>query len=90
VIIFNREGPDACSDRLNIGVEGGTPALFIGCDTGFGFFNVAYNEDACRAGDGTTSSSRRPSASLPSASWSCRQGPLPRSSNIGSDGLKRS
>jgi hypothetical protein len=53
VIIFNREGPDACSDLLRMLVQGTIPALFVGRDTGFGFFDVPYDEEACRAGDGT-------------------------------------
>lgn len=53
VIVFNREGSDACSDLLNMSVEGGIPALFVGRDVGFDFLNIAYDEDACRAGDGT-------------------------------------
>jgi hypothetical protein len=53
VIIFNREGSTACSDLLIMEVEGNIPALFVGRDTGFDFFDVAYDEEACRAGDGT-------------------------------------
>lgn len=54
VIVMNREGSDACSDLLNMSVEGTIPALFVGRDTGFAFFDdTPYNEDACRGGDGT-------------------------------------
>ncbi|QIN84497.1 hypothetical protein GBA63_19000 [Rubrobacter tropicus] len=53
VIVMNREGPDACSDLLNMDVQGTIPALFVGRDTGFAFFDAAYDEDACRVGDGT-------------------------------------
>jgi hypothetical protein len=53
VIVFNREGDDACSDLLNMSVEGSIPALFVGRHTGYDFFDTAYDEGACRAGDGT-------------------------------------
>jgi hypothetical protein len=53
VIVFNREGSDACSDLLNMAVEGGIPAMFVGRDIGFDLLNIAYDEDACRAGDGS-------------------------------------
>ena len=53
VIVMNREGPDACSDLLNMDVQGTIPALFVGRDTGFAFFDAPYDEEACRAGDGT-------------------------------------
>lgn len=51
VIIFNREGDDGCSDLLNMSVEGGIPALFVGRDTGFGFFDKPYDDAACRDAD---------------------------------------
>jgi hypothetical protein len=50
---MNREGSDACSDLLNMNVQGSVPTLFVGRDNGFAFFDVPYDEDACRAGDGT-------------------------------------
>ena len=34
-------------------VQGGVPALFVGRDTGLAFFDVEYNEETCRAGDGS-------------------------------------
>ena len=51
VIVMNREGEDACSDLLNMDVQGTVPALFVGRDTGFAFFDEDYDEEACRAGD---------------------------------------
>jgi hypothetical protein len=53
IIIFNREGSDACSDLLNMDVQGTVPTLFVGRDNGFAFFDVPYDEQVCRAGDGT-------------------------------------
>jgi hypothetical protein len=53
VIVFNREGSDACSDLLSMSVEGNIPAVFVGRDTGFGFFDEPYDEEACRSGDGS-------------------------------------
>jgi hypothetical protein len=53
IIVMNREGSDACSDLLNMNVQGNVPTLFVGRDNGFAFFDVPYDEDACRAGDGT-------------------------------------
>jgi hypothetical protein len=54
VIVFNREGSDACSGLLTMDVdEGEIPALFVGRDTGFKLFDVDYDEESCREGDGT-------------------------------------
>ncbi len=53
IIVMNREGSDACSDLLNMSVEGGVPTILVGRDTGFAFFDVAYDEEACREGDGS-------------------------------------
>jgi hypothetical protein len=50
VIVFNREEADACSDLLLMSVEGNIPALFVGRDTGYSFFGVTYDEQACRSG----------------------------------------
>jgi hypothetical protein len=50
VIVFNREGADACTGLLNMLVSGTIPAIFVARDTGFGFFNVPYNDAACRDG----------------------------------------
>jgi hypothetical protein len=52
VIVFNREGSDACSDLLNMDVQGNIPALFVGRDTGYDLFDIEgeYDETACRSG----------------------------------------
>lgn len=50
VIVFNREGADACSDLVNMSVEGNIPALFVGRNTGYSFFDEPYDEQACRSG----------------------------------------
>ena len=47
VIVMNREGSDACTGLVNMSVEGNIPALFVARDTGFGFFNVPYDNAAC-------------------------------------------
>lgn len=51
VIIFNRQGSDACNGLLNMSVEGNIPALFVARETGFDFFDVddQYDNDACLA-----------------------------------------
>jgi hypothetical protein len=54
IIIMNSEGPDACADLLNMDVQGNLPTLFVDRDTGFDFFDVAYDEESCRSGDGST------------------------------------
>jgi len=53
VLVFNREGADGCSELVTMLVEGGVPAMFVGRQVGYGLFDVAYDEEACRAGDGT-------------------------------------
>lgn len=53
VIVFNREGSDACTGLVSMLIEGSIPALFVGRDVGFDFFNAPYDDDACQAGDGT-------------------------------------
>ena len=53
VIVFNREGADACSDLFGMSVEGGIPTVSVARDIGFDLLNIAYDEDACRASDGT-------------------------------------
>ncbi len=50
VIVFNREGPDGCSTLGGITARANIPVLFVGRDVGFGFFNLPYDEAACRAG----------------------------------------
>lgn len=54
VIVFNSERPDGCSDLLNMSVQGNVPALFVGRDTAFDFFEATegtYDDAACRAGN---------------------------------------
>src|SRR5215217_1349280 len=53
IIVFNREGSDACTDLLNMDVQGTVPTLFVARDTGLGLFDKPYDEQACRAGDGS-------------------------------------
>jgi len=55
VLVFNREGSDACSDTLSMSVEGAIPAFGVATrEQGFAIFNAAgYNETICRAGDGS-------------------------------------
>lgn len=51
IIVFNREGSDACSGLLNMDITGNIPALFVNRPTGFNFFNQpGYDETACRVG----------------------------------------
>lgn len=52
VIVMNAQRPDGCSDLLNMSVQGNIPALFVGRDTGFEFFDETYDEEACRNGSG--------------------------------------
>jgi hypothetical protein len=48
VIIFNREGPgDGCRALAANFAAGTIPALFVGRDTAFRFFNLPYDDDAC-------------------------------------------
>jgi hypothetical protein len=54
VIIMNEEGSeDACSDLFPFEAQGNIPTFFVGRDTGFAFFDVPYDEEACRRGNGT-------------------------------------
>jgi hypothetical protein len=48
VIVFNREGADACRNVVGLIVEGNLPTVGVGRDTGFGLFGVRYNDAACR------------------------------------------
>jgi hypothetical protein len=53
VIIMNEEGSEAaCSDLFPIEVQGNIPTILVGRDTGFAFFDVPYNEEACRSEKG--------------------------------------
>lgn len=51
VVVFNREGADACSALLTMSVEGNIPAIFVNRPTGYALMNNGtYNEAACLAG----------------------------------------
>ena len=51
VVVFNREGADACSDLLTMSVVGNIPAIFVNRPTGYALMNDgSYNEAACRSG----------------------------------------
>jgi hypothetical protein len=52
IIVFNREGSDACTDLLNMDVQGNVPTLFVARDTGYDLFDIEgqYDEVACRSG----------------------------------------
>ncbi|MDQ4075627.1 MAG: hypothetical protein M3220_05185 [Chloroflexota bacterium] len=53
IIIMNSEGPDRCTALVNMGVEGNIPVVSVGRDTGFDFFDVPFDLEACLAGEGT-------------------------------------
>jgi hypothetical protein len=48
LIVFNREGNDACTGLVNMIIEGNIPALFVARDTGLGLFGLPYDDAACR------------------------------------------
>ena len=51
VVVFNREGADACSGLVNMDVQGNIPAIFVNRPTGYALMNNgSYNEAACLAG----------------------------------------
>lgn len=51
IIVFNREGADACSGLLTMSVEGNLPALFVNRPTGYALMNDnTYDEAACLSG----------------------------------------
>lgn len=53
VIVFNREGSDACSSLLTMSVGGNIPAIFVNRPTGFSLMNdTSYDEAACLTGSG--------------------------------------
>ena len=57
-IVFNRQGSDGCSDLLNMSVEGGIPALFVGRDVGWDLMDLSgYDDAACRTGTQATPAS---------------------------------
>ena len=54
VLIFNREGSDACNATLGMLVEGGIPTFgVIPREQGYALFDEPYDNEACLAGDGT-------------------------------------
>jgi hypothetical protein len=56
VLVFNREGSDACSDTLGMSVAGDIPAFGVAPrKQGFAIFDIEdqYDEATCRAGDGS-------------------------------------
>jgi hypothetical protein len=54
VLIFNRTASDGCSIPLDMSVEGDIPTFGVAPrGQGFAIFDVAYDEAACVAGDGT-------------------------------------
>ena len=54
VLIFNREGADACTATLGMSVEGNIPTFgVIPRDQGFALFDEPYDNAACLAGDGS-------------------------------------
>jgi hypothetical protein len=52
-ITFSREGADACEAGLTMLIDGTIPAFFVARSVGFDFLDLAYNETACLAGDGS-------------------------------------
>lgn len=53
IVVFNREGSDACSALLTMTIEGNIPAIFVDRPTGFALMNDgSYNEAACLVGAG--------------------------------------
>ncbi len=50
VIVFNLESSAGCTGLLNMSVAGNIPALFVGRDIGFGFFDTTYDDAACLDG----------------------------------------
>ena len=54
VVVFNREGSDACNATLGMSVEGGIPAFGVAPrEQGYAIFDAAYDDAACLAGDGS-------------------------------------
>ncbi len=54
VVIFNREGSDACTGSGGMTVEGGIPTFgILPRDQGYALFDEPYNDAACLAGDGS-------------------------------------
>ncbi len=54
VLIFNREGSDACNSSLGMSVEGDIPTFGVAPrEQGFAIFDATYDNAACLAGDGS-------------------------------------
>jgi len=54
ILVFNRTASDACETPLGMSVEGNIPTFGVAPRSqGFAIFNIAYDEAACLAGDGT-------------------------------------
>lgn len=48
MLIFNREGADGCTGIFSPFLIAPIPTIFVGRDTGFAMFNLAYDDAACR------------------------------------------
>lgn len=54
IVVFNREGSDACTATAGMSVEGGIPTFgVLPRDQGYALFDEPYDNAACLAGDGT-------------------------------------
>ena len=53
VIVFSREGADACTAPLTMLIDGSLPSFFVGRDVGFAMLDLAYDDAACLAGNGS-------------------------------------
>src|SRR5919204_129090 len=48
MLIFNREGADACTTLFSPSLSAPIPTLFVTRPTGFAMFNITYDDAACR------------------------------------------
>ena len=48
MLIFNREGADACTTLFSPSLSAPIPTLFVTRPTGFAMFNLTYDDAACR------------------------------------------
>jgi hypothetical protein len=54
ILIFNRTGSDACNAAMGMTVEGAVPTFGVAPrEQGYDLFGAAYDDAACKAGDGT-------------------------------------
>jgi len=54
VVVFNREGADACNATAGMGVEGNIPTFGVAPrEQGYAIFDQPFDEEACLAGDGS-------------------------------------